>query len=916
MATAPVLRGRGDQLAQLLAELRRAARTGRGAVVLITGEGGIGKTALLRAGIEQAVRSGFRVGRAKAEELDQIAPGAPLLVALRSGSAPLLDQASFDTLAPVQDQPLWLADRIAGLMEEQARHSPVVVAVDDVQWADRLTRFALRLLPGRLTGSPVVWLLTSRRPAGELLEELASQALADVRLLHLELGPLGQDDLDALALDHLGAPPAEPVRQRLHRSGGNPFLAVRLLQGAALDPDGPALPESLVAEVRSRLRAWPDDVAELIRLLSVWGRPLDLTVAATLLAIPDDRAFELAERVSAEGVLEIRQGSAEFRHDLLREAVYAAVPGPARRARHQQCAEYLLTAGAGYPAAAAHAQAGAEFGDRWAAEILAGAAAQIVATTPDTARELLGQAFALLPGEDPQFFTVGEQYADILIQTQHGVAALTVIDTLLARAQDLQTQARLQIVATRALWVTGSLAELTRRLAGTLARPGVAPDLRLQMEATRALALTRTGEPRPAAVVAEAALAEARTRGNVPAQVLALQALGEVARNEGRFPVALGHFRELRELGGPRHQWEEIRCLQLLDRFDEAQVLLTSAAEQARTGNAQLLPSVLHTQIWQDYNLGNLDRAEAGANAMVRLGDELGLRIHQLGVWTFLSSIALTRADPVRARKYLEPIAADIAGNPMPDDIRVLGLRLLQAWISAEEGDFEGSLEVLRPLVSAAKDSRRYWPWWPTYAQVFVGVGLAAGDPEFTGQALELTRLGAERNPGVPSFEGVHLHARALVQRDPALLGEAVAVLRKSPRRTLLANVLTDHGAALLQAGERAPALKSLDEAWAIEEQLRSVSGQAKIRNILRTHGIRRRGRSVATRSRPGSGWAALTGTELRIAELVSQGHTNRQAAAELGISVNTVSTHLRAVFAKLGVSSRVQLSNTWRNRP
>jgi predicted ATP-dependent serine protease len=82
--------GRGDELAQALAVLRRVARRGDGAVVLVTGEAGIGKTVFMRAVAEQAARTGYAVGIGKAEEIGQITPGAPLLIALRSGSHPLL----------------------------------------------------------------------------------------------------------------------------------------------------------------------------------------------------------------------------------------------------------------------------------------------------------------------------------------------------------------------------------------------------------------------------------------------------------------------------------------------------------------------------------------------------------------------------------------------------------------------------------------------------------------------------------------------------------------------------------------------------------------------------------------------------------------------------------------------------------
>jgi predicted ATP-dependent serine protease len=130
-----VLRGRSDELGAVQSAMHRPARTAPGAMIVLTGEPGIGKTALLRAVVEQASRSGSMVGLGHAEEIDQIAPGAPLLLALRSGPQPLVDGSAFVGLASLYDQQLWLVERICGMLEEAAGRASVVIAIDDVHWA-------------------------------------------------------------------------------------------------------------------------------------------------------------------------------------------------------------------------------------------------------------------------------------------------------------------------------------------------------------------------------------------------------------------------------------------------------------------------------------------------------------------------------------------------------------------------------------------------------------------------------------------------------------------------------------------------------------------------------------------------------------------------------------------------------------
>jgi DNA-binding CsgD family transcriptional regulator len=404
---------------------------------------------------------------------------------------------------------------------------------------------------------------------------------------------------------------------------------------------------------------------------------------------------------------------------------------------------------------------------------------------------------------------------------------------------------------------------------------------------------------------AEAALAEARASHDHPALALALQAAGEAAHNERRHQLALKYFRELRSTTGVPYLSEEIMELQLLDRYDDAQLLLDGATGDCRTVDS-LLPDLLFAQLKQHYNLGRLREADETAAVLIELGQVTGTTVHVVEGILMRTTVALLRGESELAAQRLRP-ALRLAEEGA---LRHPGLSLLSGWLSTQQGDIDGARRILSELLETSRRMRSYWAWWPCYATVLFSIGLISGAKNISERTVEFADEGARRNPGVATLNGLALNLRGLLSRDLGMVAESVKVLAHSPRPILRAAAAENYGRVLLAVGERESGLDNLDAAWDLYDRIGALSPRARVQRMMRDAGARRP-KWVGDHTEAGK--VALTEAERRVAYLIANGHTNKSTAKSLGISINTVGTHLRSIYAKLGVQSRVQLTNALR---
>jgi DNA-binding CsgD family transcriptional regulator len=818
----------------------------------------------------------------------------------------------------MHDKRLWLADQIADLLEARAQRQPILIALDDLQFADPVSQFLVRALTARLAASPIVWAVAQRGIWFETVERTAEDALdAAVRVEHLALGPLADSDVVALASDVVGHPLSAQAADQLRVAAGNPLLAIQLAQEIATGPlstDRGVMPTSLLTSLRARSRALASRTEDLLHVAAVWGRALSLTDAAELLGLLSaNEVLGLAYDADVLGLVDIAGDFIDFRHELIREFFYNGLSPSAKIDLHRRCASLIMSGTDGSVVRAApHAQAAARLGDRGALTILRAAAEQCVGTLPHAAADLACTAFSLVGTDDPDWQEVGEACAEILVRAQHARDAVWVVDQLLVRAQEPARRARLQVIAARALWMMGRLADLSERVDSTLALAGVSSDLGARLTAAKALALTRV-ESSAASATAQDALR--MVGSNDPDVVLvAVQALAQAARNEGRFEQAYTYFHSLRTRFGPQHLSSEIMALQNLDRYSDAQVLLDDAFRGIGVNSDTVFPELLLAQQWQEWHLGHLDAAAATAETVLQISDELGNHANKIEAWIVLSIHAILHKQFERAAELLRQAADDAAEmDPAHQPGLSPELALVRGYFNAARGDFAAAVATLEPMVRDATQRHHYWPRLQEWPRLLAGAAVAGRHKALAAQCIAQAELFAKRNPDVATITGIAAQTRGLVEHDWRQLGTAAAILADSPRTMLHARARADLGQALIADGQKRRGIEELEHALSLYEELGLPLYLDEVHTAL--EGV---GQPALRRSRvprPSFGWDSLTNAELTVAGLVAAGETNRIAADALNVSVHTVSTHLRSIFAKLGLHSRVQLANAWNAR-
>ncbi len=409
MAAVPYmpLRGRDAHLAALDRHLAGAA-SGNSAVTIIEGGAGLGKTTMLRAALASATRQGLRTGHGTADPIEAVVELAALTEALFDGDPPLLDRVALPDTHASPEQRFWLLQDIQVLLERAAMDGPILVCLDDLQWADNGTAAALRWLPQRLADRPVIWLLATRPGQGstQILAALAQLDEAGAEVLRLE--PLADAAVARVMGDILDAEPDTDLLRAAGQAHGNPFLLVEYArglkeEGIVVVESGRAtllderLPARVGEDMRRRLARMPGPAERVATCGASLGRRFSVTelAAASELSVPE-LVVPIRELVEADILAESGERLA-FRHDLIRDAVRASVPPAVRRALDRHGAQVMLAQGALPIEVATQLAGSAEFGDEIAIATLLHAVEALGTTDPAAAADLAQRALRLTP---------------------------------------------------------------------------------------------------------------------------------------------------------------------------------------------------------------------------------------------------------------------------------------------------------------------------------------------------------------------------------------------------------------------------------------------------------------------------------------------------------------------------------------
>ncbi len=944
---------RGDELA-LLREILTAAGPQAATPVLIEGEPGSGKSALLQGALRLARGAGAFVCDAYGSELEREFPFGvvrqlfePPLIALGLGGTggdalrddggavpgelpglPPGARAGMAAVVPVQPGVLEeMAGFVQRLLLAGPRRVPAVIAVDDLGYSDMPSLCVLSHAIRRLHGLPVVFLATTTL-GEELPDPALAAALSDFPAWQrIGLRRLSLNGSSALLAGQLRKEVAPSLAaEAFAATGGNPFYLTELAKQLAADETAPVAgrvpaigPRRVARTVLARLARQSPAAARVAETIAILEDSTDLSLIGDMCGL-DERTVADALDLLDAARLRRPVPPAGLTPPIVQSALYKSIPAAKRSAAHRRAAELSAQAGLAPEVIARHLIATLPAADPWVArELLAAARTAARRGEGELAVRCLRRARREVPPGGLDVATLIE-FCDVELLVDPD-QAIRDLRAGLAATSDACRQARISL-----------------SLAAALERVAEGDQARAVLEEAR-LALTRGGladvSPEPAAQqlrreISDRLLLAAHAGRQFPGREVAgpAWAPGRGADRPGMADepsgsaLAVGAHRAgmagadapsvvtrarqaLDKLGRGDVPWLALMfALQPLiwaDELDAADGHCESILNQHQTGTlSRMVALAVRADI--AYRRGLATRAGSLATAALRLVPPAAKAAGAAGLpLSALLEVLVEQGQVDEADQKIRQLGFDSDIQQSWHGALILAAR---ARVRAARGDARGALGDLLScgelLSSWDSDNPAVLPWRSRAAQT----ALVLGE---TGRALRLAEEEVElaRRWGVPGALAGALRVHGLAaggETGLSSLQEAARLLEHSPRRLLLGHTLVDLGVAQRRASRKSTSRDVLRRALHLTQELDLPVLTDRARREL-----------LAAGARPRRVWefgpGALTPSEERVVGLAARGYSNREIAATLFVTQRTVEVHLTHAFRKLGVTSRVELT-------
>jgi DNA-binding CsgD family transcriptional regulator len=918
--------GRTNELSIVDGFLADAAEEPTG--LLIEGEPGIGKTTLFDELLRLARERSYPIllCRSARSEMDLSYVG--LMEVLREIDDEVVralpsPQARVLNLILRREEPEGPFDRLSlsvavlAAIRAFASTSPVVVAVDDVQWLDHPTAQTLAYVVRRLAGTAARIALVRRSDGASSWPLELEQAIPEQRLAAIRLGPVDPSELSRILRRTLGWAPAWPRVLRIAElSGGNPFYALELTRafgGVRSDEDlEGVLPGSGIDLARSRVAKLPVHVREAVDLASVLRSPtIDLLRRLAPPALDLRDALAIAQRA---GIVTVDGDRIRFAHPILAAAVYGSLPKVRKQELHRGAA--LLSDD--LEERARHLAIAAEGPDAEVAVALEGAAEQAWRRgAPDAAAHLLRMACRLTPPADGEALALRRVALGRLLHAAGDApGAIAELESLVAALPPGLIRARALYHLMYVTRLSGSLGRAIGR--GVQAAKEAADDPSFQAEVYELLsrisdndialkldaaqkgleAIGKLSDPDPEVVFyVRAALVEAEFYAGLGVHLERLE--GSDAEAKPRFPP-------VRTASGG----DDLigRLLTFSGRIDEGLAVLGGMYDRAAVESRSILPAILGWMAEAEIMAGRFAEAAAHTQEAIERAEEtgnLGGNPWEVGFHGVALAILghLDEAESAAGR-VLEMARADPAVGLDQSPARLaLGIAAMA------RGQFDQAATHLRSLDRMKQKAGIREPSMCAHAGELIEALVGAGQLEEATETLARFREDAERSGGQWSLAAA-ARCRALLSAAEGRMDDALQAAERSlrgfdglPMPFERARTLFVKGQIHRRRREKRLAREALHEALAAFEDLGTPVWAERARAEL----ARIPGRRAAT---------GLTPTEETIARMAASGLTNREIADRAFLSPKTVEVNLTRVYRKLGVRSRAALGGRFAAEP